>query len=61
MSVSSPCIQICHIDVEAGFCAGCARTIDEICRWVRMSDAEKREVLERINARLAVAGDVPPE
>ena len=31
--VLSPCINICVIDEETGFCAGCQRTIEEITGW----------------------------
>jgi hypothetical protein len=51
MSVSSPCNEVCHIDVDAGYCAGCRRTLDEICRWARMTDDERRATLARIQER----------
>jgi hypothetical protein len=46
----SPCIQVCVLNAS-GYCQGCYRTIDEIAGWGRMSAAEQRLVLERLDAR----------
>ncbi|NKW80546.1 DUF1289 domain-containing protein [Ochrobactrum pecoris] len=40
-SIESPCILVCTIDTETGFCLGCARTLDEIARWSSMSADER--------------------
>lgn len=48
---SSPCIGVCSLDARHHFCVGCWRNMDEISRWLRMSDAEKRLVLEQCNTR----------
>ncbi len=48
---TSPCINVCRIDEQRGICEGCHRTLDEIARWARYSDAEKRAVLARLPAR----------
>ena len=57
MSVESPCRKLCALDPVTRVCAGCLRTLDEIARWGRMSDEEKRGVLRRIES---VAGGVEP-
>jgi|TARA_R110000787_G_C13400388_1_gene443349 uncharacterized protein len=31
--IESPCISICTIDSDSGYCVGCARTDDEIAMW----------------------------
>jgi predicted Fe-S protein YdhL (DUF1289 family) len=54
----SPCIQVCTIDAASRLCAGCGRTIDEISRWVSMSSAERRAIMDVLPARLANA-DIP--
>jgi predicted Fe-S protein YdhL (DUF1289 family) len=51
MSVPSPCIHVCHIDVDAGYCSGCRRTLDEICDWGTMTDDERRATLARVAER----------
>ena len=54
MSVESPCRNICTLDRDRRLCLGCGRTLDEIGRWSRMSEAEKQAVLDRLARR---AGD----
>lgn len=51
--VASPCNRICRIDDASGLCIGCGRTLDEIARWTSMGEAERRQVCERLPARLA--------
>ena len=34
-----------------GLCMGCGRTLDEIARWVKMTDAERERVLAELPAR----------
>jgi len=49
--VQSPCINICVVHPEARLCTGCLRSIDEITQWSRMSDAERRAVLDALPDR----------
>jgi len=42
----SPCVGQCR--AADGRCAACGRTLAEIARWSRMSEAEKRDVMARI-------------
>ncbi len=53
--VASPCVSICALD-ENDLCTGCQRNIDEIRRWGRMDNAERREVLMRTHERAKAAG-----
>jgi predicted Fe-S protein YdhL (DUF1289 family) len=48
----SPCIQVCTIDPASHLCVGCGRTIDEISRWVEMSPAQRRAIMDGLPARL---------
>tara|TARA_R110002124_G_scaffold112757_6_gene267011 strand:- start:1459 stop:1677 length:219 start_codon:yes stop_codon:yes gene_type:complete len=41
--VESPCVKLCIIHSDSGFCMGCYRTSDEIAAWSRMSADERRE------------------
>ena len=50
MSVESPCRKLCALDPVTRVCTACLRTLDEIARWGRMSDEEKRDILRRIEA-----------
>jgi predicted Fe-S protein YdhL (DUF1289 family) len=48
MNIDSPCINLCQLD-DSHICRGCFRSLAEIARWTKMSDAEKAQ----INLRLA--------
>ncbi|PIE06711.1 MAG: DUF1289 domain-containing protein [Rhodobacterales bacterium] len=47
----SPCVHICVIHPEAGLCVGCLRSRDEIARWGALSNAERREIMDRLPER----------
>jgi predicted Fe-S protein YdhL (DUF1289 family) len=51
--VPSPCISMCKMVPETGFCQGCMRTIDEIIGWSTKSDEYKRGVWAEIRRREA--------
>lgn len=51
LPVPSPCINVCQVDVERGWCTGCLRTLEEIANWAQSSNAEKLAVLDRLVAR----------
>lgn len=48
-AVTSPCINVCKM--EAGLCAGCFRTIDEIARWANAVDDDRRLILAAVAQR----------
>lgn len=50
--IESPCILVCSIDLNTGFCFGCGRTRDEIGGWTTMSPSLRREVMATLPARL---------
>jgi uncharacterized protein len=60
--MNSPCIKVCQMDPERDLCLGCARTLDEISRWARMTDAERARITAELPRRkLDVAKiSVPP-
>lgn len=45
--VLTPCIGVCRLDAD-GLCEGCARTGDEIGRWLDMSDAERLRLMNDV-------------
>ena len=49
----SPCIQVCQMNEQTGFCAGCFRSQEEIARWLRYTDEEREAVLGKLGARRA--------
>ncbi|BCD84480.1 DUF1289 domain-containing protein [Pseudomonas solani] len=53
--VASPCVHVCALD-DDDICTGCQRSVDEITRWGRMDNAERREVLVRCMERARAGG-----
>lgn len=47
----SPCNKICQIHPEMRICIGCYRTINEIATWSRLTDMERREIMEVLPER----------
>ncbi|MEM7731001.1 MAG: DUF1289 domain-containing protein [Pseudomonadota bacterium] len=50
--VDSPCVLICAMDKESGFCFGCGRTTDEIAYWSLRTKAERDAIMAELPARL---------
>ncbi|GLX16240.1 DUF1289 domain-containing protein [Pseudomonas straminea] len=48
--VASPCVHVCALD-EEDICIGCQRNVDEITRWSRMENDERRQVLQLCHER----------
>ena len=48
----SPCISVCQMDPQTGWCIGCLRSIEEISAWSGNTDHDKREAWKRIGERL---------
>jgi predicted Fe-S protein YdhL (DUF1289 family) len=44
----SPCIGVCRIDRDTGWCEGCLRTLDEIADWAMLTVREKDIMLFRL-------------
>ena len=42
--IPSPCVGVC-IANNRGYCKGCFRSRDERLYWLKLSDAQKREVV----------------
>ncbi|TGK11661.1 DUF1289 domain-containing protein [Leptospira fletcheri] len=56
MIVRSPCIKVCEMNPETGYCQGCFRTIEEIGMWTAYTEEERKrirsELLDRKSAAL---------
>ena len=53
--VASPCVSVCALN-EDDICTGCQRSIEEISRWSRMDNLERRQVLLRCHERARASG-----
>lgn len=49
--VASPCVGVCRMDTERGWCRGCFRTLEEIARWAAADDTERLRILDRVVGR----------
>jgi uncharacterized protein len=52
-SISSPCNRVCVVHPAARICVGCGRSLEEIGRWMALSEAERRAIMAQLPARLA--------
>jgi uncharacterized protein len=51
--IETPCVKICVVDPETGFCIGCGRTRMEIGNWLDLAPAQRREVMAGLVDRVA--------
>ena len=51
--IESPCIKVCVMEPETGFCIGCGRTRGEIGGWLGMSPDARREIMGTLPERVA--------
>jgi len=59
--MDTPCTKICTLDSRTGLCLGCGRTLDEIAAWSRMSDDERRRIMDALPARMSGERSVAAE
>lgn len=59
LSIESPCILVCSIDMKTGYCFGCGRTRDEIAGWIEMTPQMRRDIMAMLPARLATVERKP--
>jgi uncharacterized protein len=55
--VVSPCVGVCAMNEDTGFCHGCYRTIDEIQGWWDMSASKRNQVMIELDGRQAESLD----
>ncbi len=55
--VVSPCVGVCAMNEDTGFCLGCYRTIDEIQGWWDMSASKRNQVMLELDGRQAESLD----
>lgn len=53
--METPCVDVCSIDETTGLCVGCFRTIGEIAAWARMTNAERRRIMQELPSRASDA------
>jgi uncharacterized protein len=55
--IASPCIGVCSMNDETGFCLGCYRTLEEIQGWDQLGNEEKSKVISELDARMEASFD----
>ena len=50
--IESPCINVCNIDIQQGYCRGCGRTEEEIASWMFCTDEDRQEIVELAKDRI---------
>lgn len=51
--IETPCIKVCVVEPETGFCIGCGRTRGEIASWIGMTPADRHNVMAELPERVA--------
>jgi uncharacterized protein len=51
--IETPCVKICVVEPETGFCIGCGRTRGEIASWLGMTPAERSITMRELPERVA--------
>lgn len=51
--IETPCVKLCVVDPDSGFCIGCGRNRSEIAGWIAMSPVERRAVMAELDDRMA--------
>jgi len=51
-TIETPCKTICVVDPASSLCLGCGRSLAEIERWIRYSDAERTRIMSELPQRL---------
>ena len=53
LDIETPCVKVCVVDPDSGYCIGCGRTRTEIASWLDIDAAERRAVMDTLPQRLA--------
>jgi uncharacterized protein len=49
--VQSPCVKVCVLHPESGYCVGCLRTVEEISLWTKMAPETRAAIMAALPAR----------
>ncbi len=50
--IETPCIKVCVVDPETGFCIGCGRTRNEIGSWLGLTAVERQVIMQGLTERV---------
>jgi predicted Fe-S protein YdhL (DUF1289 family) len=49
--IVTPCIQVCIVDGESGYCLGCYRTLTEVAGWLRLTAGARAALMAELPDR----------
>lgn len=49
--IVTPCRGVCKIDNETALCRGCGRTLEEISNWQGMTQQQRQNIMNVLEAR----------
>jgi predicted Fe-S protein YdhL (DUF1289 family) len=52
IDIETPCVKVCVLDPESGYCIGCGRTRHEIAGWLDMTDQLRRDIMAGLPQRV---------
>jgi predicted Fe-S protein YdhL (DUF1289 family) len=52
IDIETPCVKVCVLDPDSGYCIGCGRTRSEIAGWLDMTDALRRAIMAGLPQRV---------
>lgn len=52
-TISTPCVAICRIDPDSGYCIGCGRSPVEIGAWLSMDESERLSIMNGLPGRFS--------
>jgi predicted Fe-S protein YdhL (DUF1289 family) len=52
IDIETPCVKVCVLDPESGYCIGCGRTRNEIAGWLDMTDQLRRDIIAGLPQRV---------
>ena len=50
--IETPCIKVCVVDPDSGFCIGCGRTRMEIGSWLGLTSADRKTLMGSLGERV---------
>ncbi len=52
LDIETPCVKVCVVDPETGYCVGCGRTRGEIASWLAIDSDERRTIMVGLQERV---------
>lgn len=50
--IATPCVKVCMVDPDTGWCLGCGRTLPEIAQWARFTDQTRADIMAGLEPRM---------